>query len=125
MAVEVQDVTVVIPTDDVALPVGHDGPITLGGLTAHAATERTVEARDGRPAIQVAVMPGEWQGDRRLLYPGHVFTEDRRHGHSMSMAIGRPVTLTCPDPTGDAPTVTLTSALIHVRGPWRLEIPLA
>ena len=125
ITLEVQDVTVMEPSEDLVLAVGHDGPFTLGGRAAHATVTRALDRRSGGSVIEVAVTPGEWQTDHRLLYPGQVFIEDRRLGHSMSMAVGRPVTLSCADPTGDATAVTVTSSLVHVRGPWELEIPVA
>ena len=125
MTLEVQDVTVMEPSEDLVLAVGHDGPFTLGGRAAHATVTRALDRRGGGNVIEVAVTPGEWQTDHRLLYPGHVFLDDRRLGHSMSMAVGRPVTLSCADPTGAATAVTVASSLVHVRGPWELEIPAA
>ena len=124
ITLEVQDVTVAEPSEDLVLAVGHDGPFTLGGRTAHATVTRAVDRRGGGDVIEVAVTPGEWQTDHRLLYPGNIFIEDKRLGHSMSMAVGRPVTLSCADPTGDATAVSVTSSLVHIRGPWELVIPL-
>ena len=125
ITLEVQDVTLMEPSEDLVLAVGHDGPFTLGGRAAHATVTRALDRRSGGSVIEVAVTPGEWHTDHRLLYPGHVFIDDRRLGHSMSMVIGRPVTLSCADPTGAATVVTVASSLVHVRGPWELEIPVA
>jgi len=58
ITLEVQDVTLMEPSEDLALAVGHDGPFTLGGRAAHATVTRALDRRSGGSVIEVAVTPG-------------------------------------------------------------------
>lgn len=145
MSLEIGDVTVSEQTEDLTLPVDFEGDITLGGHAGHAKVQReTDESRaerlarhaaraqllcDGRdqpPAESVIEMEcdaGAWLGDRRLLRPDSLWLTDRRQGCSFSFS-SRGWVLSVPDHSGDAAEVTISSALVQYRGPWKLEIPL-
>lgn len=134
-------------TDDLTLPLGFDGEITLAGLTARARVVRESDERRAqrteRLGARMSLMPpgsppppdehlghievecgdGPWLEERRLIRPGSLWLTDRTRGCSMSFD-HRGWTLSVADPTGDATAVTISSALVQYRGPWTLEVAL-
>lgn len=147
VSLEIADVTIVEQTDDLTLPVGFDGEIRLGGLTGHAKvlreSDETRALRRERLAARLsALRPGRepppdedarrievecgdrpWIADRRLIRPISLWLTDRRPGCSTSFS-DRGWVLSVPDPSDDTLEVTISSALVQYRGPWRMEIAL-
>ena len=147
ISLEIADVTVVEQTDDLTLPVGFDGEITLGGLTGHTkvlreSDERRAQRRErlaarlsvlgaGQPApvdeeygrLEVECGDGPWAGGRRLLRPNNVWLTNGTRECSMSFD-HRGWVLSVPDLSSDATAVTISSALVQYRGPWTLEVTL-
>ena len=147
VSLAIETVCLIEQTEDLTLPLGLDGEITLGGLTGRAKVVRESEERRSqrteRLAARMSLMPpgypppadeeygrievecgdGPWSGDRRLIRPGNVWIADRTRGHSSSYD-HRGWMLSVADPTGEATEVTTSSALVQYRGPWTLEIAL-
>jgi len=147
VSLAIETVCLTEQTEDLTLPLGLDSEITLGGLTGHAKVVRESEERRSqrteRLAARMSLMPpgypppadeeygrievecgdGPWIGDRRLIRPGNVWIADRTRGHSSSYD-HRGWMLSVADSTGQAATVTTSSALVQYRGPWTLEIAL-
>ena len=147
ITLEIADITVVEPTDDLTLQVGFEGEIALAGLTGHARVLRESDEvraqRAERLVARLSLMPpgsppppdeghgrielecgeGPWSGDRRLVRPDGIWLTDRTRRPNMSFD-HRGWVLSVPDPSGDAAAVTISSALVRHRGPWTLEIAL-
>lgn len=147
VSLEIATVSVIEQTPDLTVPLGFDGEIALAGLAGSAKVLRESDTqrqlRNERLPVRMSVLPpgapvpadaqwdrvelecgdGPWLGDRRLIRPGSLWLTDRTKGCSFSYS-DRGWVLSAPDPTGDAREVTISSALVQYRGPWRLEVVL-
>jgi hypothetical protein len=147
VSLAIETVCLTEQTEDLTLPVGFDGEITLGGLTGRAKVVREDDERRALRAerlgarmslvppgwppepdepfrrIEIECGEGPWLGDRRLIRPGNLWLSGRTRGPHMSFD-HRGWVLSVPDPTGEATEVTISSALVQYRGPWTLEIAL-
>lgn len=116
---------------DISLPVREPTDVTLGGarLRVLQTRETEMDARNYRgPAIAVDLDP-DWHEDRRVIWP----MQAKIDGTVAVVGTGGGIFAPAPEPLAsltipcaapaDARMLTLRSAYIHLRGPWRIAIP--
>ena len=116
---------------DISLPVREPTDVTLGGARLRVLQTRDTEmdARSYRgPAIAVDLDP-DWHDDRRVIWPMQAKVDGAAAFVGTGGGIYAPMpeplatlTIPCAAPA-EARVLTLRSAYVHLRGPWRIAIP--
>ena len=118
---------------NISLPVREPIDVTLGGtrLRVLQTRETEMDTRTYRgPAIAVDLDP-DWHEDRRVIWP----TQAKIDGANAFVGTGGGIFAPAPEPLAtltipcaapaEARVLTLRSAFVHLRGPWRITIPAA
>ena len=116
---------------DLSLPVREPIDLTLGGarLRVLRTRETEMDTRNYRgPAIAVDLDP-DWHDDRRVIWPMQAKVDGATAFVGTGGGIYAPMpeplatlTIPCASPA-EARVLTLRSAYVHLRGPWRIAIP--
>ena len=134
LTLEVPFVYVVAITDavDVPLPVTEPVEATLGDhrirVLATGPAPDSLRRKNFGPALQISLDLGDWQGDRRILFPQRVLVDEKDrgvgYGNGLNATDPAPITALEVRPEPESPkTLRLQHALVQVRGPWTVRFP--
>lgn len=110
--------------EKITLRVPSEAEIIAAGCQATAVVTRAQDAYE-KPAVKVEIVPKAGDADRRLVFmQGVELASGPQVGMQIMHCVGKLPVVTVPDPTAQAPEVTLSGPVVETRGPWKVRIPL-
>jgi hypothetical protein len=113
--------------ESLTLGVPSETDVSIAGCSARISVTRVEDDARGR-RVRIQVRPLDVDAARQVVYLQSVDTGQGPMGTigtSVIRCAGQRPLVEVPDPSGQLATVTLRGPVIELRGPWRIEIPLA